>query len=129
MTVRLDRLTTLANYLDTIEEEDFYLGSWKCMKRFNNPECGTKACAIGHACDIPEFKEAGLSLRLVPDFNYKVPVYEGQENWRAVEAFFDMTDEDTQELFYWTGYDGDIRVPPSRVAAKIRAFIQAQSAA
>lgn len=29
------------------------MGTWKC---------GTKACAIGHALNLPEFKETGLRL-------------------------------------------------------------------
>lgn len=48
-----DRLQKLADHLRTVPPEQFDMSFWWC---------GTAGCAAGHACQIPEFREAGLVI-------------------------------------------------------------------
>ena len=66
--VYCDRLLKLANYLDTVPEQNFaytyFVGlSWD-GKNPNVIKCGTTACALGFATQIPEFQALGVVLRL-----------------------------------------------------------------
>jgi len=53
--IRADRLEVLANYLEThVQDSEFDIAQY-----FN--DCGTPACAIGHACTMPYFQDLGLA--------------------------------------------------------------------
>lgn len=61
------RLLKLAALLDVVPADKFYMGSWAITSApiGKEPTCATKACALGWATTIPEFKKLGL--RLVAD--------------------------------------------------------------
>lgn len=125
-----ERLLTLANFLDSIEgQPGFDLHSWKR----EDPECGTTACAIGYACTIPAFVNAGLSLSLHSEFpsegyarNYE-PTYEGLKDFQAVAAFFDISVTLAEYLFLASPYRDKLSRAgtPRDVAEAIRKAIEA----
>ncbi len=56
-----ERLLRLADFLDTLPPSKFNYGTWADTL---TPEgtCGTTACALGWAAQMPEFRELGLCL-------------------------------------------------------------------
>lgn len=139
---RLDRLTTLAAHLDLLPDELFYLGAWFASRKptdrelddemfvldaedFESNDCGTIACAVGHACRIPEFQTAGLKVLnnrpvYVPEkFKY------GDSGWSAVMGFFGLTESEALHLFLESEYPDGGRTTPAQVVERIRAFVRA----
>jgi hypothetical protein len=58
MKLQRKRLRELADHLDRIKPERFNMKEW-----FNkSEECGTSACAMGHACMMKRFQKLGLHL-------------------------------------------------------------------
>ncbi len=107
------RLRTLANYLESVPKERFDLHSW---------DCGTTACAVGYACKIPEFEQAGLGLG-----SSGQPTYNGRcFGFTAAAKFFGISSENAHKLFdanyYREGRDG-----VKAVVNKIRRFISDNS--
>jgi hypothetical protein len=124
-----DRLLRLADHLDTVQPEAFKLLAWRLEKQ----GCGTVACACGHGCDIPEFRDAGLKLErslfsrddqateyfLV----YTDPVLKAEyECFEAVQEFFGITAHDADYLFEPSSYDHGSKTTAVEVAARIRDF-------
>lgn len=126
--MNIDRLTKLADLLDTVPVDKFDLNYWGEARTRYSPapehldiakdECGTTACACGWACTIPEFREAGLHLELVSSVwrpSYDL-VYEKTEldrlpmgkvtytNLSAAAAFFDLSRDAAERLFYPDSY-------------------------
>jgi hypothetical protein len=64
MLIHFDRLLTLADFLDTVPEEQFCFAMWVDDNYNGRPlrGCGTTACAMGWATQIPEFQALGLAL-------------------------------------------------------------------
>ena len=91
-----ERLTKLAEHLRTVSPENFNMENW---------QCGTAACAVGHACMIPEFNSQGLTL--TSGGSPTVPSYERDTGWSigwtAVRDFFDLGAE-AMELFAFESY-------------------------
>lgn len=113
-----ERLTTLANYLESVPEERFFMNQWA-----SDPECRTAGCAIGHACQIPEFKKAGLELIRVS--GYLIPAYGDFIDWGAVAAFFDITGNEAESMFLPSRYvrsKGRL-IKPTEVVTRIRALV------
>lgn len=87
----------------------------------NAIDCGFAACAVGWACSIPEFQEAGL--KLVRDDDSAYPVYEDNHSFDAVYRFFDVDWTTSNALFGASAYgQGDQVVNPSEVATRIRGY-------
>lgn len=107
-----DRLRTLAEHLQTVKAESFRLDDWTC---------GTVACAVGHACSIPEFQAEGLSLYAYT-LRKSVPSYQDERGWAAVSGFFDLSYSDATYLFSDQHYPD--RVTPMDVADRIIDFIE-----
>ncbi len=84
-----ERLTKLAEHLKTVKPETFSMSFWNC---------GYTACAGGHACDIPEFKELGLTLVLERDDMSQIH-YDGYSGFSAIEKFFDLNEQQSHYLF------------------------------
>lgn len=129
------RLLTLAKYLETeVVEKHFDLSSW----RDNNPtgdhlseKCGYTACAVGHACEIPSFKQAGLKLGFDPkykDDGQLTPLFRSASKWfkawEAVEKFFGIDFSTAAWLFTDDYYLKGIKTTPKEVAERIRKFVQ-----
>src|SRR5271166_2850595 len=123
-----DRLLTLANYLETVPPEKFDLAIW--VEYDKETKCMTAACAVGHACSIPEFISAGLHM----EDGYKdvdtcpIPVFGQDAAWNAVYRFFDLTLRDALYLFDECSYmENNERfieaITPQDVADRIYAFI------
>lgn len=90
--MRRDRLSKLADYLETLPEESFNMSTWWC---------GTAGCAMGHACDL--FAEDGLYLDVNSDFD-RVPIHQGNEGYGAAQSFFELSINDSFRLFAPTWY-------------------------
>lgn len=120
--IRTDRLMRLTDLLDTIEPEAFDLEFWKR----SGPNCGTTACAIGHACTIPEFIEAGLQLHVDVQEEEETTYFVAYKNYissSAVMEFFGLDYNQAMWLFYPLSYeDKDLR-NPKKVATRIRKFL------
>lgn len=104
-----ERLTTLAKHLRTVPPENLDMSNWTC---------GTAACAVGHACMMPEFNEQGLNLLAY----HRTPNYAGESGWGAVEAFFDLGWPAAWNLFESRHYP---KPPtPTEVADRIDDFVE-----
>lgn len=126
--MNVERLLRLATHLDTVPPARFNLDRWSC---------DSVACACGHACDIPEFREAGLFLGQETDdseeyvtehglqLSYQDPT-NGEYYWdvEAAEKFFDLCEQDAVHLFYSKSYPDQERTTPAQVAQRIREFVQ-----
>ena len=102
-TLYKDRLTKLGDFLATVPPERFDLGNWRNKGQGGRDSdiddealrtgCGTTGCAIGWACTIPEFKDAGLSY-----IGYPV-LGDGLRGFQAVEEFFGLSHMEAMYLF------------------------------
>lgn len=110
-----ERLLALATLLDTIPAGAFDLRDW---------DCGTTACAIGHACRDPEFQKLGLGRRALTmrkgEFE---PVFGKLTGWAAIDAFFGIARAEGYYLFDVNSYRDAAATPPRKVADRIRAFV------
>lgn len=124
------RLHTLADFLDTVPEEKFYMGLWAESAEFAN-KCGATACAFGWACEVLEFKKAGLSMSVSiynggrsPTHCYH-PTYLGRQGFVAAEVFFDLEADEAEYLFAEEWGDEDrASDTPKDAAQRIRDFIK-----
>lgn len=138
-------LKILADFLESgaVEPEKFNLGTWidedieaetfpELERKLKESEfsCGYTACAIGWACTLPEFKEAGLRF----DLGFNVPYVESEgephsgADWTAIDPLaklFDTTTENITWLFLPSSYDETEENPitPISVAERIRDLI------
>jgi hypothetical protein len=116
-----ERLLKLADFLETVDPDRFYYGNWVGTRRFpwmGDPDmtCGTTACALGWATQIPEFRAAGLELVKLEGNSDKLGAYHGAIMLRgadqtgvwysAVELsissamrFFDLDESEARFLF------------------------------
>jgi hypothetical protein len=102
-----ERLRLLAEFLKTVNPVKFDLCTWRSPspgdwtisevlrsdKSLLDNDCGTTGCAIGWACVIPEFIEAGLV------YKEEGPTFDGYVSWEATEAFFDIPPKVATLLF------------------------------
>lgn len=118
------RLLTLAKHLDKVAPKKFNLNEWKC---------GTVACAVGHACTIPEFNKAGLKMEPGKNRRFRWPIYRSvgefgpdmSQGWGAVEDFFGLITTEAAYLFHADSYKDDYANPtPKLVAKRIRKFVR-----
>ncbi len=112
------RLTILADYLDTsVKDPSFHIIAWRRNRIYiHESECGTIACAVGHACDIPEFQALGLHYD-------EEPIYNGRNNWDAVADFFSLTREESEILFHYGAYGRHSNVSRQEVIGRLRGFV------
>lgn len=88
-TVGARRLLKLADHLETVPRQRFNMSTWSC---------GTSACAMGHACEIPAFKRLGLEIGIM--FGSPLPVLpSGKEGFGAAVELFGITHTDAYALF------------------------------
>ena len=138
-------LKILADFLDSdaVAPEKFHLSTWidedieaetfpELERKLKDSEidCGYTACAIGWACTLPEFKEAGLRF----DLGLNVPYVESEgepqsvADWTSIAPLaklFDTTTENITWLFLPSSYDETEENPitPISVAERIRDLI------
>lgn len=120
-----DRLELLAKHLETVKPHAFDMGYWK-IDRLG--KCGTQACAMGHACDIPAFMAMGLQVckagkRMNGETIYQVwlgqPDSGSPEGFGAAQKLFGIDADDADALF---GDCNDDKTP-TRMAERIRVYI------
>ena len=119
------RLLRLARHLRKVPRDRFRLSTW-----WRKDECGTVACAMGHACEIPEFKKLGLHLgkpeKGIGGAILRFPRFRRQASIQAAALFFGIRGEDAMELFYPYG-DGSSLGPdatPAQVARHIERWVR-----
>lgn len=88
----IERLTVLRDFLLALPPEKVDLSLW-------SNRCGTLACAVGWACTIPEFNEAGLVRWQRSEDDSIAPYYNRLHSWDAVEAFFELSMDEASALF------------------------------
>ena len=115
-----ERLARLADFLCTLPEE----GKLTFSRWYDDG----RGCAVGLAAGEPWFRAQGLRLERDDSLKDCQPKFNDKTDWRAVMSFFDITLEEARELFSCSGYDGDIRPNPQRVAHKIRSFLRRRPA-
>jgi hypothetical protein len=108
-----ERLEQMVAMLRELPPETFNLTNW---------QCGTTACAVGHACLNPVFKEQGLNLRI--DENGVTPAFEGALGWFAVEKFFGLNEERANHFFHRWEYPNLGKTTAAEVADRIESFLQ-----
>lgn len=121
--IHAERLLRLADHLDTVPVAEFDYAHFIS-------ECGTSACALGHAARLPEFNVLGLSIRRLHGKNEVVFLYEddddeGCENRHneAIRYIFGREDG-TVKIFY--PLRTEYNMTASQVASKFRAFVATQ---
>lgn len=113
--MNVERLTILAKFLETVQDNKLDMLSWrsndseKSYEVFDNDlihDCNTTACAMGWACTIPEFKEAGLSYSTILGtvvYYQKRPNSFSERQYTAYDAaqkFFDLKDYTTATYLF-----------------------------
>lgn len=129
-------LSILADFLDTVPEEKFDLNHWideepntgevmlhqlEIYEKLKDRSCGTTGCAIGWACTIPEFVEAGLQY----DPLMGQPFLQDDPkivSFQAVAEVLGLDKEEVESLFLADNYPEDEQ-SPKHVATKIRLFV------
>lgn len=115
--MNIERLTKLADFLDTVPERRFDLSRWRAAK--GTIECGFAGCAVGWASLIPEFRVDGLTL----DSEWGEPVFLHWESWLAVERFFDLSTRQAERLFGRSEYQEHPEPTPIDVTKRIRTLV------
>jgi len=110
------RLLKLADLLDDVPVKEFNLGRWEGEET----ECGTVACAVGHACLSSAFE--GIY------FDWGLPRSEEHDGWDAVEHYFSLSFGDSLKLFSEGAYKNMNKTRPKTVANRIRKFVKEQAA-
>lgn len=103
-TIRVDRLTILADFLDRLGPEDFDIRSY----------CG---CAIGACLRIPELKD-GWSWNA-----NRFPIYKSRIGSLAAADFFGIDFEVAANFFQGDSYGSGGYTTASQVSGRIRQFI------
>ena len=83
--------------------------------------CGTRACAVGHACLDPRFNALGLRLDDGNEGNF--PVFDGSTSWEAVEKFFGLSASQATRLFYKEEYPQGCRTPVQGVIDRLKELL------
>jgi hypothetical protein len=125
--MEIQRLLRLAKRLDNIparsrkanhEHPHFDMSDW-----MREGDCGTAACAVGHACLLKEFNKQGLRIEKADDGHW-TPVFDGVKSWFAVTTFFGLKQGHASRLFSAECYT---KPTPKLVAARIRELVAEQT--
>lgn len=114
--MHVERLTKLAELLERPLPKGapkFDMSTWY--------QCGTRACAAGHAALDPWFRRRGLKLVKLNDPRAThEPSYEGKTGFDALALFFDLDAEAADEIFM----THDVGNSRRDVARRIRRLIR-----
>lgn len=115
------RLLALATFLETkVPRKKFNMQYWGTTPH-NEFSCGTTACALGWAGNMPSFKRAGL--KTVPSAWGGDVIFGSYRNFGAAMEFFDLDFGESQYLFDPMEYDENRRGPKT-VAKRIRKLVK-----
>lgn len=141
-----ERLKRLAKFLEKVPAEQFDMNYWGkvengdlgkgkrlCLKR---NLCGTSACALGWATQIPSFKAAGLKLvitEVVSGVNEnEEEIFENfaevrfgkyQYSMQAAREFFEIGQLESHYLFNPSAYDDENNIEPADVVTRINELV------
>jgi len=101
--MNIQRLIILRDFLVALPEEAVDLEDWVSDLRLNE-SCGTIACAVGWAAQIPAFNAEGLTLHgwcpMFTDKSLSPDDYgHATDSWGAVTKFFGLSLEQAHGLF------------------------------
>lgn len=131
----IERLLRLADLLETLPSNAFYIGDWKVtveeIDKWKNwkkgkPRCGFAACACGWAIEDPWFQEQGFAW---DGEDFPTPAYRGRIGFHAAVEFFHLPDFwrasylfDCGEAYVYEGGNPKkaIDITADEVAAKLR---------
>lgn len=85
--------------------------------------CGTIKCLMGHAASDPWFTERGFNLKRYDNVAY--PQYLNYHSFKAVEFFFELTNEEVTYLFDST--PDNVKKTPEQLAQQIEDFVNAHN--
>lgn len=91
--MRTDLLLLLKERLKNVDEKNFDMGIWAC---------GRVRCAIGEACEIKEWRDAGLWMKYGDDYASRPVVYTNSKlviGYEAVAAILQTTREIVAAIF------------------------------
>jgi hypothetical protein len=120
---RLLRVAQLLEKLKPTKEKHFSLSGWF----YQEPKCGTTACACGWVGTDPWFNERGFTLKytaLGRKGRAAYPRYKGFEDWEAIMQFFRLTKDEAYHLFLGLRYPRKDIDNPKAVARRIRQFVK-----
>lgn len=121
------RLLKLADFLEELPKtRKFNMGLFAEKIKDGRPACGTAACAAGWAASIPAFRRAGYRLmqsRQSWGELLIVPAFGRHRADKALDVFFDITREDTINLFG----SGNPNIPKN-AASRIRNLVASKEA-
>lgn len=107
------RLRILAEIVEAVPQKQLDMWGW-----VYDDECGTVACAAGHACLSPRLRGLTLQKQYV---HTRQPSYKNHRGWPALHMYFDLTPEEADYIFDPSAY---LRKPrPKAVAERIRKLI------
>ena len=98
-----DKLLRLADFLQNDVKDDWFNLNHFADWGFNEKKCGTTACALGWASQVPEWQGVItlVESKLIGEVNV---CYNDYRNFDAGEKFFDIDDEACSYLFYPAKY-------------------------
>lgn len=131
MAMKVERLKKLADYLRKVPESKFSLYTW-CRSPnyvYDSPDCGTTACALGHAGLMPAFRKAGLKTEASENGGRVCLTPRGKRaastswNEKAGMEFFGLTHDEALYLFFPGHYPINERTAKD-VAKRIKQMIK-----
>lgn len=126
------RVRRLIHILENVVPPDqFDMETW-------SHDCGTPACAAGHATADPVLRAEGLKawrdiVTVMLPINANEPIYDGFYGYKAMQEFLTGHDrevypgfnEDVEDIFRPSTWDWGECPTPAEVAAKIREVFKA----
>ena len=114
------RLLKLAALLERVPARKFDMDVWGESKKpaYSEPQCATKACALGWATAIPEFHRAGLHLVAACHGCTSAEVLYRDNGLNPGAEFFGLSEDEEHFLFY-AGAE-----TPKAKAREIREFVR-----
>jgi len=116
-----DRVERLIRFLEELDNEDFFLGTWVGEVENGLPKCGTVACALGWACSIPEFRALGLHFEYLA-WEW-VPYFDNDVCYMAAAKFFDIAINDAHIIFSPVHYSSRY-VPKYEVIERLQRLLE-----
>jgi hypothetical protein len=108
------RLLRLAAFLKRLKPHQFNIYNWKSF-------CGTNACVLGWACQIPAFNKLGLTIGRPGETDAcRTPRYKHFFGGEAGEVFFGLTYKEKSSLFFAHGYTKSDNPQPVTVARVVK---------
>lgn len=126
------RLHILAKFLKNVDRTHFDLGTWCTIDggqikdgRIAKVGCGTTACAMGWAANVPSFNRDGLRLiRTGCRFFPIQPKFKRKTGIDAAVAFFDIDNDSACHLFDPFEYPESQRKSAGAVVRRIEALLK-----